>query len=258
MSIWNSGSEPERRRLLVQADLLDPITVRHLERLGVSPGWRCAEIGAGAGSIASWLCRRVGSGGRVVATDIDTRYLSELQEPSLEVRLHDITAQPLENEAYDLIHARLVLFMLRDRLAALRRMVAALRPGGWLLVEEYDQRTAAGFDPSSELQAKVSAAVNMLFETQGADPYYGLKLVPSLRAVGLAHVQAEARLQIVELGTAPAEALAMKIEQLGEKLVNAHLLTQEEVGQAILHARTPGAGVHYPPLMVSAWGQRVP
>ena len=68
----------------------DPGSIRHLERLGVAGGWHCLEVAAGGGSIATWLSRKVGATGRVVATDIDTRFLDGLDYPNVEVRRHDI------------------------------------------------------------------------------------------------------------------------------------------------------------------------
>jgi len=32
----------------------DPTTFRHLTALGISPGWRCWELGAGSGSVSRW------------------------------------------------------------------------------------------------------------------------------------------------------------------------------------------------------------
>lgn len=60
-----------------------------------------------------------------------------LDHPNLEVRRHDITAEPLPKAAFDPVHTRTVLNHLAVRDAALRHM-AAVRPGGWLLVEEGD------------------------------------------------------------------------------------------------------------------------
>src|SRR5262245_56024334 len=74
-----------RERLDLLGACLDPVTIRHFERLGVAKGWQCWEVGGGGGSIAAWLCRRVGGAGRVVATDIDPRFLAALKEPNLEV-----------------------------------------------------------------------------------------------------------------------------------------------------------------------------
>jgi ubiquinone/menaquinone biosynthesis C-methylase UbiE len=53
---------------------MNPGTIRRMGNIGVTDGWICLEVGAGAGSIARWLARRVGPTGSVVATDLDTRF----------------------------------------------------------------------------------------------------------------------------------------------------------------------------------------
>jgi phospholipid N-methyltransferase len=83
----NSWIEARERLAAIEAGN-DPGTIRHLEALGVSEGWHCLEIGGGGGSITEWLCQRVGSLGRVVATDVNPRFLEALDFPSLEVRRH--------------------------------------------------------------------------------------------------------------------------------------------------------------------------
>ncbi len=93
-SLDNALAESRQRLALLQASL-DPGSIRHLEALGVGDGWKCAEVGDGAGSMTQWLCRRVGCTGYVLATDVDTRFLDELEHPNLEVGRHDITAEPL-------------------------------------------------------------------------------------------------------------------------------------------------------------------
>jgi SAM-dependent methyltransferase len=50
----------------------------------------------------------------------------------------DVTADPPPTETFDLVHARLVLVHLKNRAGALRVMIAALRPGGWLVIEDAD------------------------------------------------------------------------------------------------------------------------
>jgi SAM-dependent methyltransferase len=95
-------------------------------------------MGAGAGSIACWLAARVAPSGQVVATDIDPRFLQNTTRPNLEVRRHDIRTDALESDAYDLVHCRNLLIHLPNPEQSARRMVAALRPGGWLMAEEPD------------------------------------------------------------------------------------------------------------------------
>jgi 2-polyprenyl-3-methyl-5-hydroxy-6-metoxy-1,4-benzoquinol methylase len=102
----------------------------------VAAGWHCLEIGAGAGSIARWLAATAGSTGRVVATDVDTQFLNDLRHPPVEVVRHDITGEPVEQDAFDLVHARAVLEHLPSRGEVVPRLAKALRPGGVLVLED--------------------------------------------------------------------------------------------------------------------------
>jgi 2-polyprenyl-3-methyl-5-hydroxy-6-metoxy-1,4-benzoquinol methylase len=164
--------------------LLDPGTIRLIEPLGITTGASCLEIGAGGGSIASWLCRRVGSTGRVVATDLDTHFLESLRMSNLEVRQHNIATDDLPSEGFDLVHARWVLAYLRDRPAALRRMLAAVKPGGWLIVEEPDFANRRNSNP--------------LFREIGSmEPFYGRRLYPDVRRLSLREVGLEGRVTIL-------------------------------------------------------------
>src|SRR4051812_19587305 len=104
-STWHA----ERRRLQSLTGLYDPASVSISERLGVRPGWRCADVGAGTGSLAQELAARVAPGGSVLAVDVDTRVLEPLAVPGLEVLSAHITTQPLARGEFDLVHARLLL-----------------------------------------------------------------------------------------------------------------------------------------------------
>src|SRR3954464_13396744 len=55
--------------------LFDPVTFRHLDELGIEPGQRCWEVGAGGGSVVRWMADRVGPSGFVWATDLDVQWL---------------------------------------------------------------------------------------------------------------------------------------------------------------------------------------
>jgi ubiquinone/menaquinone biosynthesis C-methylase UbiE len=154
--------EEQRRLQLIEAEQ-DPTTIRHLCTLGVEPGWACLELGAGGGPIARWLAGRVGPRGRVVATDIDTRFVKAQDQPNLEVRRHDITRDELVGP-YDLVHCRSLLVHLADREAVLRRMLDVLRPGGWLLVEENYMPLMKATDPTHPLAATFDAVYAKVFD----------------------------------------------------------------------------------------------
>src|SRR5262249_61850403 len=94
--------------------------------------------------MARWLAGRVGREGRVVATDLNPRFLAGHGLPNVEVRRHNIIEDELEAAHYDLAHCRALLMHLPDPIRALRRLVDAVRPGGWLLVEEADGSASCG------------------------------------------------------------------------------------------------------------------
>ncbi len=130
--VFDQRRHEERERLVAMEDLWDAGTKAVIESLGIEPGRRCLEVGAGGGSIATWLAAKVEPAGEVLATDISTRHLDVVDRPNVEVRRHDILGDPLPEEGFDLVHARLVVEHLGRR--ALERMAAAVRPGGWVVL----------------------------------------------------------------------------------------------------------------------------
>lgn len=84
-----------------------------------------------------WLAEQVGPSGRVVASDIDTSWMPA-DGVAFEVLRHDIGIDGPPAGGFDLVHARLLLTHVPARAAALATMVRALRPGGWLLLEDAD------------------------------------------------------------------------------------------------------------------------
>ncbi len=80
--IFDAQWKNERARLRSLGALFDRASVRYLAELGVDEGWRCLEVGCGAGGIAFWLADRVGRTGWVLATDLDTHFIDGRGQPS--------------------------------------------------------------------------------------------------------------------------------------------------------------------------------
>ena len=183
----------EAERLFHQQAALDPLTTRRLDRIGVGPGWRCLEVGAGQGSIARWLAEAVAPRGRVVATDIDSRLLEHLNGRRIEVREHDITVDELEQNTYDLAHCRLLLMHLSEPERALKHMVSALRPGGWLVVEEpvfTEPLFVTREHPAAGAVERVYAAFREYFSSF-MDLEFGSKVMQIVAGMGLDDFSAE-------------------------------------------------------------------
>jgi SAM-dependent methyltransferase len=192
----NQATEAEDRFSALSA-VFDPVTFRHVDALGIAAGQHCWEVGAGGPSIPDGLAARVRPGGRVVATDIDTRWLADRVGPDVQVVRHDVARDDPPDEGFDLVHARLVLIHLPEREEALHRMVAALRPGGWLLVEDFDITLQPlvcpdEVTPDQRLANRIKAEFRELLRDRGADMDLGRRLPRLFRDAGLTTVGADA------------------------------------------------------------------
>jgi SAM-dependent methyltransferase len=248
----------ERERLDGLTRLYDPGTLRLCERLGLGAGWHCLDAGAGTGSLALALAERVGPDGSVTALDADTRFLEPLASDVVSVVQCDVTTDPLPAGRFDLVHARLLLEHLPQRDDVLGALAAALRPGGWLLIEDLDWATALVVDPPSPAHTRVAEACLRLFSAHAYDPYYGRRLPRRLRALGLVETGTHAEsIQVWadrEHGLPPWELLA---DQLAPGLLAAGLIDQADLDafHALWH---DGETAVFAPLMVSSWGRRPP
>jgi SAM-dependent methyltransferase len=251
--------DAERERLgLLQASL-DPLTLRRLECLPVGEGWRCLDVGAGSGSIARWLAAKVGPRGRVVATDIDTRFLVEHALPNLEVRRHNILEDDLEPAQYDLVHCRAVLMHLSDPVRALERMAAAVRPGGWLFIEEVDCGSFQPVDPEHPSAERFSRTYRVLFESVRAarvmDPYFGRRLRGLIEQLGLVEIQNEGATSIIRGGEPEARFQQMTMELGRGYLVAAGLLSDDDF-EALNRAYADPSFAFVGGTLFAAWGRR--
>ena len=111
-----------------------------LQRLGVGPGWRCVDVGAGRGDVAIELGSIVGRDGRIYAVDVDPAARDAVAEAAAQYAQVIALTQSVEDltlpEPVDLAYCRFLLLHVHDPLVALRSMVASVRPGGWVVVQE--------------------------------------------------------------------------------------------------------------------------
>jgi SAM-dependent methyltransferase len=261
--VMDNAWQGERQRLAALEARYDPGTIRHLEALSVGEGWRCWEVGAGGGSVTAWLCERVGPSGRVLATDLDTRFVDSLSYPNLEARMHNVVSDAPPVGPFDLVHTRLLLTHLPQRERVLRRLAETLSPGGWLVVEEFDVQPPT-IDPRIgperfALATKVANAFLAYMESnrgrEGGE--CGRRLYGWLLDAGLVDVDAEGRV-FMQRGSPDLDAASpMRHPNVRDAMVAMGAVTAAEVDSFLALRRDP-VFLGVTNILMAAWGRRTP
>jgi 2-polyprenyl-3-methyl-5-hydroxy-6-metoxy-1,4-benzoquinol methylase len=254
--LLDNAWQQARRRLAYLEEYSDPGTQRRVEALGIRPGWRCLEVGAGGGTMSRWLCRRTAPEGSVLALDLDPRFMVDVSEPNLEVRKQDVVAHPPPEGAFDFVLARFVLMHIPQREQVLERLAASLKPGGWLLVEDMDAFSTA--EIPHPVCRRVLEAQFVLGRAAGMDiSTWARRLPERFQRLGLAQVGTEAQVPFVPGGSAPAGFFRLTADQLRARLLETGLATREELelnNELLLDPHSWFFGL----TTIAVWGQRPP
>lgn len=188
------GTHPdEQRRLSRMNDFLNEGARRELRLAG---GERILDVGCGLGQFTRLLAREAGAGAVVVGVERSEEQLAsarrlatEHDEDSLvDFRTGDALALPLRADEwgrFDVAHSRFLLEHVPDPLAVVRQMVAAVRPGGRILLAD-DDHDVLRLWPEPPGLAPLWQAYMRSYDRAGNDPIVGRRLVSLLH-------QAEAR-----------------------------------------------------------------
>ncbi len=245
--------ELERLRIIEQ--VFDPASQRRLLGTGLQAGWRCLEVGPGAGSIMTWMGEVVGPTGQVVAVDLDPKFLGESRQSKVEIVRADIRTAQLPQQSFDVVHARYVLIHLPDYEVALTKMFDSLKPGGWLVLEEPDfsaSRGIAGDEQELASLRKVNQAIEQMYTTRGMDFALGLKLLALMQRRGLQHLTVENDAPLCAGGSGMATVMKMSAEQLREKYLAIGVVGPSDLERYCRFADDPNSwAIYYATIAVS-------
>jgi len=244
-------------RMNALSRLYDPASHRTLTAAGIAPGWHCLEVGGGGGGVARWMAERVGVSGSVLCTDLDPRHIAPPGLPNLQVVRHDAARDALPETKYDLAHARLVLLHIPERAAVLEKMVAALKPGGWLVIEDFDTTSVLPDAAANEQERRVETAeaLRSYMIRGGVDARFGRSLYGRFAGLGLVDVSMEGRVMMWDRANGGADLMRINFEQVGEKVVAAGLLSAEQL-RADLRRLADPEFVTPSPIMWTAIGRK--
>lgn len=259
-------TEAEYERLRRQARLLEPATRRVLESTGIGPGMSCVDIGCGPGEVMRLMGELVGPSGRVVGVDLDAP-LGAQALAMLRATGHS-TFEFIEGDAsvmgeppgghFDLAYARLVLIHSQDPVHLLRRMYGWLRPGGCLVVQDFDLK-GLNVESAGEAGREFRRVAVGVFEATGRDPEAGQNLPYYFRAAGLGAPDGTDVSGILS----PMTVLARMMEDVFRSVLPHALrlsLTTEAGSEALLAdlARVGARDDEWGrwPLLISAWKRK--
>ena len=140
------GGAAGRERLRILSRVMSPSTASLFDRVAISEGQLCLDIGCGGGDVTMELARRVGPRGKAVGADIDETQLDIARREvdakdirNVEFRLLDIRATNDDiGSIFEIVYARLLLTHLDDPSQAVAAFYRYLRPGGHVILEDID------------------------------------------------------------------------------------------------------------------------
>ncbi|MGC4111702.1 MAG: methyltransferase domain-containing protein [Nocardioides sp.] len=265
MSTYALGSQdPELARLEQQAEFLETPTRVLLSLCGITPGMRVLDLGSGLGHVARAVADLVGPEGEVVGLDADERMVEEATRRTDDPRVRFVTGDALswrDGRPFDAVVGRLILFHLPDPANVVRHHLDGVRPGGRVVVLDYDIGTIRS-DPTEPLTTWLGAVLVEAFRRVGTDPTIGSRLQGILADGGVSDVQGLGIEPYVAAGSPIGPAmLGGVIRTLAPAIVAHGLATADELDvdklpSRIAEALDASGSVLVPPALAGAWGRR--
>jgi SAM-dependent methyltransferase len=256
----------ELERLEHQSGALEPATRLHLGMSGIGAGMRVLDLGTGIGDVAFLASAMVGPEGEVVGIDQapqalvhaehrrDARGITNVRFAEGDVRTWR------DSEPFDAVVGRLILFHVPDdAVAVVRHHAEALRPGGTVLMMDFDAR-AGRAEPDVPLVTDTIARIMAAFRNAGADPVIGTRLHRILADAGLQDIRSVGLQAYLEPHSPGPRLLAGVARTLLPVMERTGVATADEIGIDSLEDRLrddalAAGAVIMPPTLVGAVGR---
>jgi ubiquinone/menaquinone biosynthesis C-methylase UbiE len=259
------SSDHEIERLDRQSASIEAATRMLLRAAGIEPGMRVLDLGTGIGHVAMLIAEMVGPEGRVVGIDNSQKLLDVAALRATARRqvrfIHGDVRHWRDDEPFDAIVGRLILFHLADPVSVLRHHATALRAGGLLLALDFDLG-ASRAEPTLPLVTEALGWVTAAFTRAGASPAIGTRLALLLAEAGLADVQGFGVQGYIAPGDPRGPALLSGVARaLAPQIIAAGIATPEQIGIDTLEARIADAvrsagAMVLPPVLAGAWARK--
>jgi hypothetical protein len=145
---------------------------------------------------------------------------------------------------------------LPGRELALQRMLASLKQGGWIVVEEFDNLSIlpnSTANPGEE-ELKVIRAGLRVLAARGVELRYGRWLPRQLQSLGLVNVDAEASTTMWHGDSPGTRLFKLTFEELADSILRSGLISEAEF-ETDMRRLDELDFLTLSPMMWTAWGQ---
>ena len=170
----------------------------------------------------------------------------------------DVTSEHFLNQFYaefDLIHARFVLVHIKENEALIDKLVALLKPGGWLVLEEPDFSSTLPLHKKNLSVLKTLRALQSVVMNHGDSDYIGRKLPMLFQRHNLINIRADGYTPINHGKSNMAEMHARTVMHLRDKLIASGLVKSGDIDSFLSHCANPESWLRECQL-IGACGQR--
>ena len=256
----------EYQRLRAQAKVWEEGTRRVLIKAGLRPGLSCLDIGCGPGEVMRLMSEMVGPAGSVTGVDVDGRVGREALDvlrtaTGGQYAFHEMdveSAERVPGGAFDAVFSRILLIHLKEPEAFLRKMMSWTKPGGVVVVQEYDFES---WDVCPRLDAVVEViqTFRAVAKKGGRDTRLGFKLPAGFIAAGLGPpdgIDVAALVSELAVGGRMTQEVYTSIFPMAQQLGLTDEANRRRIFDAIDGAIQTGGYYVLSPLLIGAWKRR--
>ena len=257
-------TDDEIRRLRMQADSLAAETRILLERIAVAPGWRCVDLGCGAGGIVDLLSAAAGPSGEVVGLEREARSVAAARQWAAALGLDnarfvasDILDNDLAGGSFDFAHMRYVMTTVGQHEAMLAAATRLLRAGGVLTLQEADADGLRCYPPHPAWDRLVALLIAAFADT--GDPFAGRRVYRLLVDAGFTDVDFRVCHARSRAGDALVSYLPDTINAVRPVILAKELIDEPDLDRAIAEVRAHLADPRTTSTSVAviqAWGRK--
>src|SRR5271154_6879350 len=226
------------RRLHALHGVYSPFARGVLIEAGIKTGMNVADFGCGVGMTTRMLAEMVGPSGSATGVDFSAAQVEEAREISARAGVGNVAfvqanacETGLPRASFDLAYCRFLLLHLPNPAACIAEMLAVLKPGGILVLEDGDLTTAMS-QPPSAVDA-FSDLFGRLGPTRGLDYSMAKNLHRLVESAGIRGARVVDH-QPVCITNEHRQLVKWSVDEAGTAFVGAGLITEEQLAKTLL------------------------